>query len=157
MQIPIPALQLPFDFYRILDDEFSIDKDVFATKETTHAVSYIDDFSTSLKTPWEETNLLVLPSEGKVDWFKKIHNEIKKDKSKTVIVIAPVSMGSLWFHNYCAGQAEIRFVNGRIPLDGSETAGTKDSMVLIFGKKAKRQKFNYSSMTYRKKKETANT
>ena len=157
MQIPIPSLQLPFDFYRILDDEFSIDKDVFATKETTYAASYIDDFSTSLKATWGETNLLVLSSEGKVDWLEKIHSEIKKDASKTVIVVAPVSMGSVWFHKYCFGQAEIRFVNGRIPLDGSKIVGTKDSMVLIFGKKAKNQKFNCSSINYRNKKETANT
>lgn len=63
--------------------------------------------------------------------LKKGFNESKKPKT-TVVMLLPARTDTSWFHDYCYGKAEIRFVRGRLRFGGCVYNAPFPSMVVVF-------------------------
>ena len=50
-------------------------------------------------------------------------------------MLLPARTDTRWFHDYIYGNAEIRFIKGRLKFGGSNNSAPFPSMVVIFNKK----------------------
>ncbi len=102
----VQAWRTPRDFYDELDKEFKFDFDPCP----------IDEQFNGLEVEWGDSNYVNPPFKDKNEWIIKSHNEWKKDK--TVVMLLPVrGTDTRVFHRYIYGNAEIRFIKGRLIFD----------------------------------------
>ena len=131
--------------YDILDDEFNFDFD---------PCPYKSNFN-GLEVEWGNSNFVNPPYDriNKPKFIKKAYEEWLK--GKTCVLLIPASTDTKEFHKTIFGNAEIRFVEGRVSFEGYNTKGewsTKNkgkhaSMICIFragvkSKKVTTTKFN---------------
>jgi len=121
----------PKDFYDKLDIEFHFDFDPCP----------LFSKSNGLEEDWGESNFINPPYSRKLkeSFIRKAFEE--SNKNKLCVMLLPVSTSTKIFHEIIYPNAEIRFVKGRIPFEGTNTFGEKvgkgsapmhDSMVVIF-------------------------
>ena len=53
----------------------------------------------------------------------------------TSVLLIPSRTDTSWFHDYVIGQAEIRFIRGRIKFEGAKYNAPFPSMVVIYKKR----------------------
>src|SRR2546427_13192322 len=94
----------PPDFYKNLDEEFHFDFD---------PCPYPQPEWDGLAIEWEVCNYVNPPYGRELwRWVLKAHYEWKK--GKTVVMLLPARTDTKWFHTWILGQAEIRFIKGRL-------------------------------------------
>jgi len=125
--------QTPPDLYARLDAEFHFDCDPCPYHAT------FDGLDPKFK--WGQSNFINPPynRRDKPKFILRAYNEWKNNGATCVLLI-PAATGTKQFHTLIYGNAEIRFVRGRIEFykDGKPTGGKgkHDSMIVIFkGKK----------------------
>lgn len=74
-------------------------------------VDYDGSFD-GLEIEWDSVNFVNPPYSQMTDWIRKSHEEWKK--GKTVILLIPPRTDTRYFHDYINGNAEVRFIKGRL-------------------------------------------
>jgi site-specific DNA-methyltransferase (adenine-specific) len=88
-----------------------------------------------LKTDWGTSTFCNPPYSKTADWIKKAYDENKK--GKTIVMLINAITDTIAFHKYIYGNAELRFVKGRIkfidPANPEKKAPSpKPSMIVVF-------------------------
>jgi hypothetical protein len=133
----------PPDFYDSLNARFNFDFDPCPYNE-----SPITPETDGLKIEWGQRNFINPPYTKKLKeaFVLRAINEAKK--GKLCVMLLPVSTSTALFHEHILPNASaIEFVKGRIRFgkrdnvgfyvpkkNGKEQSGTKDSMIVVFGK-----------------------
>jgi len=81
-----------------------------------------------LSIEWHQVNYVNPPYSDKLNWIRKAL--IEKKKGRTSIFLLPSRTGSLWFH-FVKRVAKIRFIKGRLTLDGGKHP-LVDSILVTF-------------------------
>lgn len=85
---------------------------------------------------WKEVNFVNPPYGNMKEWVKKCYTEWAK--GKTVILLIPPRTCTTYFHNWIYGNAELRFIKGRLKFIDGRTPEAKPkgapfpSMLCIF-------------------------
>ena len=122
-----------------LDAEFDFQLDAAACEWNAKCLCYYDRSDDSLQRPWHPFGSVFLnPPYGRNSavWYAKARAESRK--GCTVVIVCPARTDTRWFHEHVAGQAEVRFVRGRLKferLKGANLvagdAATFPSMVVV--------------------------
>ena len=124
----------PQYFYEELNKEFNFTLDPCAYKKITlNAQKYFTKEQDGLKQDWEGQTVFCNPPYGSVikDWVKKCYVESRKPKTKVVMLI-PARTDTSYFHDYIYGQAETRFIRGRLKFGDSKNSAPFPHMVVVF-------------------------
>ena len=62
---------------------------------------------------------------------KGLYHLAEKD-CELLVYLVPARTDTAWFHDYCYGKAEIRFIRGRLKFGGSKDSAPFPSMLVIF-------------------------
>jgi len=120
--------QTPPELYRELDREFHFDFD-------PAPLDWKRGDPDGLEIEWGRRNFVNPPYSQAADWIRKAHEEWKK--GKTVVMLLNATTDTDAFHRYIYGQAEIRFLRGRLKFvdprapDKSQP-NVRASMVVVF-------------------------
>jgi phage N-6-adenine-methyltransferase len=118
----------PPEFLARLNTEFQFDFDPCP-------ISWKPGDVDGLAVDWGNSTFCNPPYSNVKPWIKKAHEEWKK--GKTVVMLINAITDTKAFHQYIYGQAELRFIEGRLSFidpDKPEkrTPNVKPSMVVIF-------------------------
>lgn len=129
----------PQELFDELDSEFHFVLDVCATRSNAKCKRYFTKETDGLKQSWKvERGQAVWcnPPYGKdiSNWVRKAFEEWKN--GSTIVLLIPVRSDTKYFHDYIYGNAELRFIKGRLRFTNSEgkTLGSAPfpSMIVIF-------------------------
>jgi phage N-6-adenine-methyltransferase len=111
----------PKEVYEQLDKEFKFDFDPCPVNPNFDG----------LEIEWKK-RVYVNPPYGNIpNWLQKAHSQMAKGNSEIIVFLLPVDTSTKWFHNYIFGQAEIRFIKGRLKFTQNKPAPFA-SMIVIF-------------------------
>ena len=124
--------QTPPEVYDPLKAEFKFNHDPCP-------ITWKEGDADGLKTEWGTSSFCNPPYSDVATWISKAHSEWKK--GKTVVMLINAITDTKAFHQFIYGQAEIRFLKGRIkfinPAEPAKRApNVKASMVVIFRARA---------------------
>ena len=123
----------PQYLFDMLDQEFGFDLDPCATPENAKCEKYYTPLEDGLLQDWKGHIVFCNPPYGRQigKWVKKAHDEAQ-DHDTTVVMLLPARTDTAWFHDYILGQAEIRFVRGRLRFGDSKINAQFPSMIVIY-------------------------
>ena len=102
--------ETPVAFFKALDAEFHFTLDVCAVKENAKCAAYFSPERDGLKQEWSGVCWCNPPYGREIGrWVRKA-----AESKATVVMLLPARTDTAWFHNYIYGQAEIRFIRGRL-------------------------------------------
>lgn len=108
----------PKSLIEILRREFHFRLDVCATPETAVCSNFIDCHQNALapEREWSPGDVWCNPPYGRAIpyWVERAHRE---SKTSTIVLLLPARTDTSWFHSYCVGKHEIRFLRGRLQSD----------------------------------------
>lgn len=121
----------PQDFFDQLDQEFHFKLDVCANDENHKCAKYFTKVDDGLNMDWGEVAIWCNPPYGREigKWVAKCANH-----QGIAVMLLPARTDTRWFHDYIYGNAEIRFIKGRLKFGGSKNSAPFPSMVVIFRK-----------------------
>jgi len=98
-------------------------------------IDWKDGDPDGLKAEWGTSTFCNPPYSRTADWIKKAYDENKK--GKTIVMLINSITDTIAFHKYIYGNAELRFVKGRIRfIDPTnlekKNPSPKPSMIVIF-------------------------
>lgn len=127
--------ETPQDFFDALNAEFHFDLDACATAKNAKCNQFFSPEDDGLEQKWSGV-VWCNPPYGKTvgKWCEKALSESRD--GTTVVILLPARTDTRWFHDYIYGNAEIRFVKGRLKFGAAQNAAPFPSMVVIFGQKA---------------------
>lgn len=96
--------QTPQDMLEELNKEFG---EVFDPCPANYDGSF-----DGLEIEWKKVNFVNPPYSKMKEWIAKCHEEWKK--GKTVILLIPPRTCTSYWHKYIEGNAEVRFIKGRV-------------------------------------------
>jgi hypothetical protein len=111
----------PPDFYAELDREFAF---------TFDPCPLMSEESGLLR-PWAGRVFCNPPYSKIGEFIKKGVWHLHTKEAEIVVYLIPARTDTAWFHDYCYGKAEIRFVRGRLKFGGKGSAPFP-SMLVIF-------------------------
>ena len=120
--------ETPKDFYEKLDDEFHFTLDPCCTHENAKCKKHYTKDDDGLSMDWGGEVVFCNPpysKKGNQDaWVKKCYTESLKPNT-TVVALLPARTDTVRFHDYILGNAEIRFIKGRLvfEVDGKPLIG----------------------------------
>lgn len=124
--------ETPQEFFDKLNKEFNFTLDAAAIKENTKCKRFYSPEDNGLLQPWYGTVWCNPPYCRQTgQWVKKAHDESIQNGC-TVVILLPSRTDVSWFHDYIIGNAEIRFIRGRLKFGGSKNSAPFPSMVVIF-------------------------
>jgi phage N-6-adenine-methyltransferase len=125
--------ETPWSFFRALDAEFHFTLDVAASAENTKCARFLSVEENGLGADWGREVCFCNPPYGKKLtglWIEKAW--LAWQSGATVVCLVPARTDTEWFHRYCLGQAEVRFIKGRLRFVGAQHAAPFPSMLVIF-------------------------
>lgn len=124
--------ETPQAFFAALDAEFHFDTDVCAVKENAKCRNFFSPEQDGLSVPWSGMCWCNPPYGREIGkWVKKAHDTAQAGTAD-VVMLLPARTDTRWFHEYIYGNAEIRFVKGRLKFGDSKAGAPFPSMVVIF-------------------------
>lgn len=123
----------PQKFFDKLDAEFHFTLDPCADESNHKCRLYYTIQNNGLAKDWQGQTVFCNPPYGTAikDWVRKCYEESRKPNTKVVMLI-PARTDTAYFHDYIYGQAEIRFIRGRLKFGNSKNSAPFPSMVVIF-------------------------
>jgi site-specific DNA-methyltransferase (adenine-specific) len=121
--------QTPPEFLKKLEDEFHFNHDPCP-------IDWKEGDADGLTTEWGPSTFCNPPYSKVALWIKKAHAEWSK--GKTVVMLINAVTDTKAFHEYIYGQAEIRFIKGRLRFinaaapDAKTAPSPKPSMLVVF-------------------------
>lgn len=123
--------ETPQDFFDRLNEEFRFTLDVCAIPENAKCAAYYTPELDGLSRPWHGVNWCNPPYGSKISlWVKKAH--IEQKAGRLTVMLLPARTDTRWFHEHILGNAEIRFIRGRLKFGGSKNGAPFPSMVCVF-------------------------
>lgn len=121
--------ETPIDLFRKLDAEFHFTVDVAASDANRKCDKFFTVSDDGLAQSWDGETVWCNPPYGReiAKWIKKA----SESKCLSVFLI-PARTDTKWFHDYCLGKAEIRFLKGRLKFGGADNAAPFPSMIVVF-------------------------
>lgn len=125
--------ETPQDFFDKLNEEFHFTLDPCADDTNHKCEKYFAEEHDGLQQNWMGETVFCNPPYGRKIglWVKKCHSEAQK-KNTTCVMLIPARTDTRWFHDYIYGQAEVRFIKGRLKFGDSKKNAPFPSMVVIF-------------------------
>ena len=125
----------PQDFFDKLNDEFKFTLDPCADETNHKCRKFFTKEQNGLLQDWGGEIVFCNPPYGRETgiWVKKCHDEAEKQNTVCVMLI-PARTDTKWFHEHIYGQAEIRFVKGRLKFGSGKNSAPFPSMVVVFRK-----------------------
>ena len=99
-------------------------------------ITWVEGDTDGLTSDWGSSTFVNPPYSSVGKWIQKAHTEWKKGKQ--VVMLINTVTDTIAFHEYIYGQAELRFIKGRIKFvdaqhpEKTPTASPKASMLVIF-------------------------
>ena len=128
--------ETPQEFFDDLNREFRFGLDVCATSENAKCKNYFTKKQDGLSQNWGGYGTIWCnPPYGREigKWVQKAFNEAQN--GTTTVMLLPARTDTKWFHNFIYGQADIRFIKGRLKFGGQNNPAPFPSMVVIFKSK----------------------
>ena len=128
--------ETPQEFFDDLNREFRFGLDVCATPENAKCKNYFTQKQDGLSQHWGGYGTIWCnPPYGREigKWVQKAFNEAQN--GTTTVMLLPARTDTKWFHNFIYGQADIRFIKGRLKFGGQNNPAPFPSMVVIFKSK----------------------
>ena len=118
----------PPALYKTLEDEFHFTHDPCP-------IDWKEGDADGLTTEWGTSTFVNPPYSTVAKWIAKSHAEWKK--GKTIVMLINAITDTKAFHEYIYGQAEVRFIKGRVkffdPTNPTKSAPSpKPSMIVVF-------------------------
>ncbi len=125
----------PWDFFRLLDKEFSFTFDLAADSANTKCHLHFNEQDNSLAQDWADIwgwAFLNPPFANIEPWVRKCYEE--SQRGAKIVALLPASVGSRWFAEWVWGKCELRFLTGRLTFIGHDKPYPKDLMLAIYAK-----------------------
>ena len=121
----------PMSIFRQLSSEFGpFDLDPCATKENAKCETYYSISDDGLSREWFG-KVFVNPPYSKIAlWVEKCWSWSMA--GVLVVALLPARTDTKWFHQYVQGNAEVRFIKGRLKFGGSNNNAPFPSMIVIW-------------------------
>lgn len=121
-----------------LDKEFFFTLDPCAKSENAKCKRFFTKEIDGLKQSRHGERVFCNPPYGRPigAWVQKAHDEVQGGGMIAVLLL-PARTDTKWFHDFIYGQAEIRFIRGRLKFGDSKNSAPFPSMIVIFQKKTK--------------------
>lgn len=118
-----------------LNDEFHFTLDVCASEKNAKVSRFFTKDQDGLKQDWSGETVWCNPPYGRQirQWIYKAYKHFIG--GGTSVLLIPSRTDTSWFHDYVIGQAEIRFIRGRIKFEGAKYNAPFPSMVVIYKKR----------------------
>jgi hypothetical protein len=112
----------PAWLYRKLDDEFGFTFDPCPLMSTEDG----------LKRKWTGRVFCNPPYSHIGDFIRKGLVHLADSDCELLVYLIPSRTDTSWFHDYCYGKSEIRFLRGRLKFGDAENSAPFPSMLVIF-------------------------
>lgn len=124
--------ETPQDFFDKLNEEFNFDLDPCASDQNHKCARYFTKEDDGLRQDWGGCRVFCNPPYGRlmIRWARKCYEESRKPGT-VVVMLAHARTDTRWFHEFCYGKAELRFIKGRLHFGGADRAPFP-SMVAIY-------------------------
>lgn len=131
--------ETPDDFFAPINAEFGFTLDAAASDANKKVKRFFSEADDGLKQPWGKNVVWLNPpyGEGKKPisaWVEKAYQESLT--GATTVMLIPARTNTNWFHDFCLGKGEVRFVRGR-PKFGGATHGLPQPLCLVIFRPAK--------------------
>lgn len=133
--------ETPSGLFEELNKEFNFTLDA-AASDTNHKLPrYYTEFDSGLSHSWEGERVFCNPpysrktknNPGQEAWIEKAYNEAQN--GALVVMLIPARTDTKAFHRYILGNAEVRFIEGRLRFEVNGTprdAAPFPSMIVVF-------------------------
>ena len=120
--------QTPPEVYDPLNDEFQFNYDPCP-------IDWKEGDADGLAADWGTRTFCNPPYSQTAKWIRKAHDEWRK--GKTIVMLINAVTDTKAFHDYIYGNAELRFVKGRIKFidpanPGQRSPAPRPSMIVVF-------------------------
>lgn len=114
-----------------LDREFHFTLDVCASEENAKCKNFFSKVQDGLQQEWTGT-IWCNPPYGRqiTKWVEKASQTA--ENGHTAVMLIPARTDTAWFHDYCYGKAELRFVRGRVKFGGAKYNAPFPSLIVVF-------------------------
>ena len=118
-----------------LNDEFHFTIDVCASKENAKVSRFYTKEQNGLNQDWTGETVWCNPPYGRQikHWIYKAYQHFIG--GGRAVLLIPARTETSWFHDYIYGQAEVRFIRGRLHFNNSKWNAPFPSMIVIYGKR----------------------
>lgn len=118
-----------------LDREFGFELDVCALPENAKCACYYSPEVDGLSQPWTG-RVWCNPPYGRTigRWVEKAHSAVVDGTADVVVMLLPARTDTRWFHDHIYGNAEIRFIRGRLKFGNAQNSAPFPSMIAVFVK-----------------------
>lgn len=125
----------PQELFDELDAEFHFTLDPCATPETAKCAKFYTEEDNGLAQDWTGETVFCNPpysDQQQTEWVKKCYEH--GVRGGVAVMLIPARTDTKRFHEYIYGNAEIRFIKGRLKFGGCENSAPFPSMIVVFGK-----------------------
>lgn len=124
--------ETPQKFFDKLDEEFHFTLDPCSTDENAKCTKHYTIEQDGLKQDWTGEIVYCNPPYGREMplWIKKCYDHFKS--GGTAVLLIPARTDTKAFHDYIYGQAEIRFIRGRLHFGHSKNAAPFPSILVVY-------------------------
>jgi|TARA_Y100000310_G_scaffold331033_1_gene403859 site-specific DNA-methyltransferase (adenine-specific) len=123
--------QTPDDVFVPLEAEFGFTLDAAASEDNSKCADYIGEAEDGLTTPWRGIVWCNPPyGRGLGAWARKAAAETFR--GVTSVLLIPARTNTKWFHQYCLGYGEVRFIKGRPKFGGASEGLPWPLCVVVF-------------------------
>lgn len=122
--------ETPQDLFDKLNEEFCFTLDACASKENAKCERYFTVKENGLAQGWFGESVWVNPPYGRhiAKWIEKAATE----PSKVTVMLIPARTDTKAWHNFIFGNAEVRFLKGRLKFNGHKNSAPFPCAVVIF-------------------------
>ena len=122
----------PQEFFNKLNEEFSFEIDVCATKENAKCSNFFTKEIDALCQEWHGTCWCNPPYGKQIKhWIKKSYDTAKQNNG-TVVCLIPARTDTQWWHEYVMKATEIRFIKGRLKFNNHKNSAPFPSALVVF-------------------------
>ena len=118
----------PDYIYNELNNEFNFDFDPCPLNSTFDG----------LTRKWGKRNFVNPPYSNVIGFLQKAHQELKNGNADLCVFLTFSNTDTKWFHNYCYGKGELRFIKGRLKFvdenGKTKNSAMRPSMIVILTK-----------------------
>lgn len=123
----------PQELFNELDSEFHFTVDVCALPENAKCKQFFTPEIDGLKQEWTGICWCNPPYGREIGkWVEKAYNSVHYGNANRVVMLLPARTDTRWFHTYIYGEAEIRFIKGRLKFGDSTNSAPFPSMIVVF-------------------------
>ena len=123
-----------------LNEEFHFTLDPCATPQTAKCGRYFTEEDNGLLQDWGKARVFCNPpysDRQQTEWVRRCYEHSLH--GGLAVMLIPARTDTKRFHDYIYGNAEIRFLRGRLHFGGSKNSAPFPSMIVIFRPNKKRR------------------